>query len=574
MTEDRSGFERMVISTQQDGTEYDDEDGRSEEDDEDEEEGSCWATWTWKVNPSESLYDVSMLRLLCISRDFKLAPCWNCWRLTKLLFLLTFNATLQLVVVARVNTLVQVTRAGRVDTVFAPEGHCTRNPASLYAGIGLDLNIGAKPSNWDCGPLWPLLMTNVSIVDVNGDGYWSKADNFTATEAYYDQRFHKEGDLDRIFRGFVEDAKNMKFPTQVRQNLDAASSKASTLDFTAIPMEWMREQQPLINMCNNVDPDLCGNLEVRGILQSRFPSEANPSYRVGLCRDTWDWCADKFGELFRYYTKNVEAACESKSYSWDFDEMVSISRYDRADKYNPKVNPSAILSPVYETFLLLILLIWWLTVLTELRDVLAWWMTMIHKSAGQTVLKGLPSSEEPEGEMIEVVSIDILTKIAITVLVILPRTIIIVLLSYIGTDFLIVADNYGDLVLNSVALGFLIEVDEYLFSGVAGEKDREEIEKLQPIEAEGKCCNLCIKFIRYHTSILLVLLVIFVSYCIQTYAYNVGFGKIDLGDAYQCLCHGEGADCVMAQVFGNLTDVPPHLLGVGDGAGGRTGKGR
>ena len=45
--------------------------------------------------------------------------------------------------------------------------------------------------------------------------------------------------------------------------------------------------------------------------------------------------------------------------------MLTIIRYGRVGKYSPRVNTRAIVSPVYETFLLLVLIIWWLTVLEE-----------------------------------------------------------------------------------------------------------------------------------------------------------------------------------------------------------------
>merc|ERR1719162_386762 len=217
-----------------------------------------------------------------------------------------------------------------------PTGNCQHQPSGLYSE---NPSVGLQVYNWDCGPMYPLLFANASFLDVNNDTFWSEADSPDELGKFYNAKFDKRGDLNRIFSEFLQDAKELKFVTQINENIGYEQSKILTSDFTRIPLKWMVDQQPISSLCNNIDPELCGNLEVRGILQDHFPNEPDASRRVRQCRQTWDWCVVKFGELFKNYREKAAATCESVSPSWDPQGMVTITRYQRADKYSPRVDP-------------------------------------------------------------------------------------------------------------------------------------------------------------------------------------------------------------------------------------------
>ena len=51
----------------------------------------------------------------------------------------------------------------------------------------------------------------------------------------------------------------------------------------------------------------------------------------------------------------------------------------------------------------------------------------------------------------------------------LPRLVIAVVVLYVGANFLAITNNLQDLVLNSTALGFLIEVDNMIHSSLLGQ---------------------------------------------------------------------------------------------------------
>jgi hypothetical protein len=384
---------------------------------------------------------------------------------------------------------------------------------------------------------------------VNGDGYWSHEDSLPVTGKSWTDKFGKQGNLTRIFRGYLKEAKNGGFRYQKKNMLNEESSSSATAKYTRIPMQWMRVEQPVIHLCNNIDPALCGNLELRGILKTLdLGAEFSADDRIEECRNIYDQCLPKFGELWRSYTKNVEQTCGAMSSSWDSEANVIVNRYETADKYDPYENKQAIPTLMYETFLLLVLIIWWLIVIGELRQVLAWWMVFLWIPSEKTVV-------EQTADSIKILGVSVTHKVIVFIMVIIPRTIIIVGLSYIGTDFLIIADSYSDLILNSVALGFLIEVDDMLFAAVTSSRTKENINKLQPLESQHSCSPCCVSLGQYPTSIPLVFFVVGMACAQMAKAFFWVHGKVDLSGAYGCLCHMEGPACIAAQILGGKTRV-------------------
>jgi hypothetical protein len=138
-------------------------------------------------------------------------------------------------------------------------------------------------------------------------------------------------------------------------------------------------------------------------------------------------------------------------------------------------------------------------------------------------------------------------------LCLIPRTIISVWLSYVGTWFLIEADSYGDLILNSVALAFLIEVDEMLYKAVTSVETRKKFENCQPLEVtyNNSFMQGSSRFsMKLWTCLLLVIVISFV-----TVAYHESRGKYDRAYALSCLCHGEGVRCITAQILGGYSTL-------------------
>merc|ERR1719487_1038249 len=117
----------------------------------------------------------------------------SCCKILSIFVLLGFNAGIQLLVVFKVFDLNKMHRTSQNDLVFYPNGNCERHDVSTYAAAGV--TGVTQESNWDCGELFPMLMSNVSWLDKNKDGYWSEEDDLEAKTKLYTKHFNKGGDL-------------------------------------------------------------------------------------------------------------------------------------------------------------------------------------------------------------------------------------------------------------------------------------------------------------------------------------------------------------------------------------------
>jgi len=145
---------------------------------------------------------------------------------------------------------------------------------------------------------------------------------------------------------------------------------------------------------------------------------------------------------------------------------------------------------------------------------------------------------------------------------VLPRTAIAVTVSFVGCNFLVRADDYMELILNSVALGFLIEIDEMLFHAVVAEEDKLKLRDFNDIELRAQdVADLhphVLAFFRrldvfrkaLPMSIVYMSLMLTISMGMIAHSYIGDRGKLNMGQALNCLCQVSGRDCVGAQLLG------------------------
>merc|ERR1719161_425427 len=74
-------------------------------------------------------------------------------------------------------------------------------------------------------------------------------------------------------------------------------------------------------------------------------------------------------------------------------------------------------------------------------------------------------------------------RIVIGIMVVL-RTVVVIYLGTVGCTFLVLETGYMDLLMNAVALAFVLEVDEILFGAIARTSTVDELERLNDVEFE------------------------------------------------------------------------------------------
>merc|ERR1719409_2020349 len=78
-------------------------------------------------------------------------------------------------------------------------------------------------------------------------------------------------------------------------------------------------------------------------------------------------------------------------------------------------------------------------------------------------------------------------KVVVVCTVILPRLLLTLLLLWLGCRFLAATNDFGEMVLNAVALEFVLMIKDLLYSTIVPDRNKREVEKIcirpsQPVE--------------------------------------------------------------------------------------------
>jgi len=416
------------------------EDGENCDEYSEEDEPS---TITWELQFEGSVYDDSILRIIKLPGDRVSTPIMFALQIFTVVLVILSNFALQVMVITRLHKINEVGASDTIDKVFGPpfgtSGSCWKRDSSMFPDFLPKAGTGPGEFTWDCSPMLPMLLSNVSWLDSNSDGVWSAADDLKGFGNFYEEKFGKSGNLTRTFDRFLQEIKDDKFRHSTQ--LSEAQKESETKNFTEIPMKWMKAQQPVISLCINVDRRLCANLENRGALKKFIPEGQTPADRVDLCRHMNDRCDNLFGEVYRSYLEYAEETCGAKSSEWDVASRTILHSYEQSSLYNPSEKDS-VTRLTYLVFLALVLIIWWLCVLEELRRVGTWcWVLFYMPCNGNSVTTDCRGQTTVE-------AISNAYKSVVFTFIMLPRTGIIIALSLIGSVFLIGSDDYGELILN------------------------------------------------------------------------------------------------------------------------------
>mmetsp|Transcript_46034 Transcript_46034/g.73504 ORF Transcript_46034/g.73504 Transcript_46034/m.73504 type:complete len:588 (-) Transcript_46034:56-1819(-) len=520
---------------------------------------------SWEIAIGESIYDDALIRPLVVYHhlhsgrpiDMRHGLCMN---IVVVFVMLLFNSVLQCLVLWKIR-YVSLSEIGDKETLF--EACKLRSPGEMPYRMRADAPAGNN-DYLDCGPLAVTMMSAIDNLDADGDGYWTFAEAASLGEQWQ-ELYGKVTNLRTVFKRLRTRAEKGKMLS--RTEGEASSEQGLVgLDLKnisrGISLSWLRAQQREFDLCLTANSYVCGNLEARGILVDILGSseddddddESGAHLRILRCARIVDKeCPDIFGQLFVWYHRVVLEACGDRESGW-FSSSVVTARFSKPIKYALKDGAVAQLS--YAAFLGVILVIWLLVVMKEIRQVCSWWIVLLYFP---TLLEGrdcLDDGGESEAKQFRVLAIPFHLKILQIAFNLFPRTLICLGLAYWGCDFLLYADDYDDLILNSVALGFLIEIDEMIFRGVAGEESRAHVESFRdfPLQVQLPCrCSLssCAP-----NSLIMIVVITVISLCKMWFAYMLRHGKLMMADAYSCLCHAEGETCTAAQIFGGDVRLP------------------
>jgi len=494
----------------------------------------------WSVNLDGSIYDSSVLMPLMKSQTA--SPAGFVFGLLGSLLLLLLNGILQFFVLAKVSELTEIQNSATQAKLFSL---CKMRNTSFPFAKRLD-DQPADGVYWDCGPLTATLLAGVPALvnfDIDGDGAWSKSDAETQLEI--DNQYGKESQTTLVLRHFLDRARQEKLDSQ--RHLTSAESVEATKNFTQLPISWLENERFNIELCVSSDPYLCGNLEARGILEGHnFGDTSNA--RIRQCEHVMnDFCPELFGQYYDVYKAWSYELCGDRTTIWLDEERIIASSYGLVRAYSTLRD--AIVSPLYASFLLVMLGIWWMSMLVEMREILNWWVVMLWYPLSDA--DGTAPVVVHHDGRVQVNAIPAPYKAMTIIANLVPRTILCAWLTYVGSLFLISADDYENLILNGVALAFLIEVDNMLFAAVVSSEAKRAVYECTPLKVSVPHWISCLRWVRTvsQTSLYTIFLVS-LNLALLFQAYYGDQGKFEVADSLRCLCQAEGPKCVTAQMLG------------------------
>jgi hypothetical protein len=134
-------------------------------------------------------------------------------------------------------------------------------------------------------------------------------------------------------------------------------------------------------------------------------------------------------------------------------------------------------------FFLVVLLIWTLTVVGELRTTIAFFRSLILNtrtipSMDKALVAVDPDLADTAEHTWVIDGLTTLVRVALLLFVILPRLVITCTLLWLGCRFLAATNDFGEMVLNAVALEFILLIKDTLYATIVPDRNKREVRKI------------------------------------------------------------------------------------------------
>ena len=294
---------------------------------------------------------------------------------------------------------------------------------------------------------------------------------------------------------------------------------------------------------------MCGNLERKGFLARGMPG-MGVDERVFRCRRNFKtFCQRLFGEEFQSYYLSTQQFCGQPLWKYDRARRVNYVSYQTVRDYVG--TPAAICERTFKMLLVLLLFVWAMLLTKEFREI--WNMLMVIcamtvSESDSFDFEQMPARQRSEKTRFNIIEVPRRQKV-LGFLIVMTRSAIAALLLVAGTYFLTSTDSLLNLILNSTALGFLLEIDNLIHHAFFDARIMNKFHKM-----EHKYSSPCQCIHTPHMRFLITFAVV-VAYVRWTYTKHHGF--IEIAEATNCLCHLESnATCLAARIL-RLDDGSP-----------------
>jgi len=313
-------------------------------------------------------------------------------------------------------------------------------------------------------------------------------------------------------------------------------------------------------LCSYADPKVCGTLLNRGYFAEAFrknnTGKAIPDIDGALDYCVWmlsigGGCDQSLPQIYKLFRALRHEQCgDSSLYNGGLyknphhpvDKVyVTAVDYDGLGKHQKADLPE------FQFFLFLVLQLWLLALLNEMRELVKMSeFCAVFPAAGEDGGLEVECSEENESESYKIVGLEPNHR-KIIVAVVVMRVILVIYLGVVGCIFLIMETGYMDLLMNAVALAFILEIDEILFGAIARATTSEELEACAELEFETTLPDAGCSGWVLHKDFWGIIMFPIIAIALML-SYSLFVTKPNL-DALNCGCYQTGKQCHEAQLY-------------------------
>lgn len=447
------------------------------------------------------------------------------------------------------------------DTVqFAAAG--ARKPAGGKGGAAAAANKGGDDSamsatlcrmhnaTYNCLPPSVKYAARWEDLDVNGDGIWSRDEAEKDVNELEKKLMAKPFLVFRAITIGLIDRQDMDSKLWVEPNGMMAKMEG-------IPKAYFDYWMGDAAICSFADPGMCSTLLSRHIFDEAF---VNPGKEIADIDGALDYCT---------YMLKVGGGCEQslpqiyKLYRALRHEQCQAGHFYPGGVYKNPHNPTDkvyIIANAYEgldkvlkadttifkCFMFLVLMLWLLALVNEMREMVKLGEFTFTFPATEGDLGIEVEKNEDGDDKYKLVGISREHRLIIG-LTVLMRTGIIIYLGVVGCTFLILETGYMDLLMNAVALAFVLEVDEILFGAIARQSTLATLEAIEDVEFETSLPTQgCLGWMLLKDFWGIIMFPI-IAWLIIT--YHSLFVTAPVLDALHCACYQTGNQCKEAAVY-------------------------
>lgn len=459
------------------------------------------------------------------------------WLIQGLLLYTIFNE----VVIGNLDWQAGIFRVGKSDwnLIAPPPGKCNDGGSLCIADGGM----------YSCAPPSVQLTGRWEELDVNKDGIWTREEVMQEREKLKCKYVVDPVEVFDVFVTFLLKRENIIW---IHPELRAGNM---------IHQPYFTYAAGDIIMCGYRNKDMCPNVLKQGVFDA--PLKYGTAPRVGTTiNSALDYCYDllKPGGTCELTLPSTYAVWKIESVS-----QCHAPTYEKFTFTNPGMTNStkSLLSVDYEarqefeksktvlfqTYKTIIISLWFLAMLMEFKDqtIIFTWVMRFPDAAefGDEAVMEKINPENPEEATYTIQGITSTHRMCVGLLT-LARFFMSATLTCVGVSFLMKQTDYIDLLLDALALIFIVEVAEVLYVQVLRPEVRAQTENLEPMHVP----MYGIDWLNRRPSIVDIIqlsAIVFITICWMTHYY---YSILDpIFDALECTCIGVGKNCREAKTF-------------------------